>query len=144
MATLRNIHFFKEETRFRLNDASKLPQWITRVILKHKKNPGEINYIFCSDRYLQKLNRKYLDHDTYTDIITFHTAEEKNRISGDIFISVDRVRSNAVLFKNSFSDELQRVMIHGILHLIGFQDHTPAEKKKMRSMEDHSLALRKF
>jgi len=124
--------------------AGKLPQWILKVIRKHKKHPGEVNYIFCNDRYLLKLNREYLSHETYTDIITFPTAEEKHVVSGDIYISVERVRRNAAIYKTTFSDELHRVMIHGILHLTGFSDHSAAEKKKMRSLEDEALALRNF
>ena len=144
MATPKQVHFFKEDIRFRLHHSSVLPSWILKVIRKQNKYPGEINYIFCSDRYLLKLNRQYLHHSTYTDIITFNTAEEKDLISGDIFISAERVRQNAGLFKTTFSDELHRVMIHGILHLAGYRDKTAAEKKKMRAMEDGCLALRNF
>jgi rRNA maturation RNase YbeY len=144
MAAPKQVHFFKEDIRFRLHHSAVLPSWILKVIKKRNKYPGEINYIFCSDRYLLKLNRQYLHHSTYTDIITFNTAEEKDLISGDIFISAERVRQNAGIFKTTFSDELHRVMIHGILHLAGYRDKTAAEKKKMRAMEDGCLALRNF
>jgi ssRNA-specific RNase YbeY (16S rRNA maturation enzyme) len=99
------IHFFKEGVRFRVPHASRLPQWISRVIRKHKKHTGEINYIFCSDRYLLKLNREFLHHETFTDIITFPATEEKNVVSGDIYISVERVRQNAAVFKTTFRNE---------------------------------------
>ena len=138
------IHFFKEGVRFRVPHASRLPEWISRVIRKHKKHTGEINYIFCSDRYLLKLNREFLHHETFTDIITFPATEEKNVVSGDIYISVERVRQNAAVFKTTFRNELHRVMIHGVLHLTGYDDHSAAEKKKMRSLEDEALASRNF
>ena len=102
---------------------------------------GDINYIFCSDNYLHQINFQYLDHDTFTDIITFDQSD-KDQIEGDIFISIDRVHENANERNISFVNELHRVMIHGILHLLGYNDKTPKEKQLMREKEDECLSLR--
>jgi len=124
-----------------VNEGVKL--WITKVILNEKFKKGAINYIFCDDAYLLEKNIKYLKHNTLTDIISFDYSLGKI-ISGDIFISVDRVKENATLFKTHFTDELHRVMVHGVLHYCGYKDKTPAEKKLMRSKEDYYLSLRDF
>lgn len=112
---------------------------LERVVEKLKKKCGDISFIFCTDAYLHKLNEQYLSHDTYTDVITFDYTE-KNVLSGDIFISVERIKENAKIFNVKQADELIRVMIHGILHLAGYGDKTPAEAKKMREMEDRMMA----
>ena len=138
------IQFFKEDVRFRLPAAAQIPAWINRVVRGHGKKAGDINFIFCSDPYLRKMNTRYLSHRTYTDILTFDTAVEKDVISGDIFISVDRVSSNAVEFHSTFRDELHRVMIHGVLHLLGYDDATDSATRRMRKAEDDCLAKRKF
>jgi len=117
--------------------------WICKVITKEKFKEGTINYIFCNDDYLLEKNIKYLNHSTLTDIISFDYTIGKI-ISGDIFISVERVKENAKIFKTNFIDELHRVMIHGILHYCGYNDKTENEKKLMRSKEDYYLSLRKF
>ena len=103
---------------------------------------GDLSIIFCSDNYILDVNMRYLQHDYFTDIITFDYCEE-NVLSGDLFISIDSVRENAVLYGAEFEDELNRVMVHGLLHLIGYDDHTEEEQKTMREKEDYYLSLRK-
>lgn len=137
---MENISFFNEDLDFQLENIEKQTNWINSIIDKHSKIPGELTYIFCSDEYLLKLNIEHLNHSTLTDIITFDYSKT-GIISGDIFISIDRVKENASLFNVSFYEELNRVMAHGILHLIGFKDKTEAEKKEMREEENNSLSL---
>ena len=132
------ISFFNEDIEFQIENNHSITVWINSVIDENKYLPGTINYIFSSDEYLLKLNRQYLEHDTYTVIITFDYSTGKV-LSGDIFISIDRVKENALKFKKTFENELHRVMIHGILHLCGFKDKTDAESKEMRQREDHYL-----
>lgn len=105
------------------------------------KTLGDISIIFCSDNYILDVNLRYLHHDYFTDVITFDYCEG-NRLSGDLFISVDSVRENAVEFGTEFDDELHRVIVHGLLHLIGYDDHTPEDQKQMRDKEDYYLGLR--
>ena len=136
------VYFFKENVRFRLDGASWLPRWIRRVLVLHGREPGAIGFIFCSDAYLLRLNRRYLQHDSYTDILTFDQPDEQGRTGGEIYISVDRVRSNAKAYGVPFRDELHRVMIHGVLHLAGFGDKSTREREAMRKEEDRCLALR--
>ena len=137
------VNFFKEDVQFRLNDKDAISSWVVGCIKKHRKKPGTLNFIFCSDEFLHSMNVKYLNHKTLTDIITFDYSENKI-ISGDIFISIDRVRENAKLLKNSTKDELHRVMIHGVLHLCGYSDKKPADKQKMTLAENKYLSLRTF
>lgn len=132
---------FHKETNFELNQKTKYKHWIKSIILDLEKRVGEINYIFCDDEYLLDINQKYLKHDTYTDIITFDYSE-KNVISGDIFISIERVKENSTQFSKGFEEELHRVLAHGILHLCGFKDKTDKESKEMREKED--WAIKKF
>jgi probable rRNA maturation factor len=132
------ILFHYEEISFRLERKKTLQKWIASVIAKEKKEVGEINYTFCTDDYLLKLNKEHLDHDTLTDIITFDNSAG-NTAHADIFISVDRVKENAETFKVPFEKELHRVMIHGVLHLLGYNDKTSAEKTAMRKKEDVCL-----
>jgi|SRR6185436_5260372 len=136
------INFFKEAIRFRLNRQDELRKWITAIARQRQFSIVEVNYIFCTDAYLRKMNRKFLDHDYFTDIITFDNSEKTKEITADIFISYQRVVSNAKKFNNPISDELHRVMIHGMLHLLGFNDHTEKEKKVMRAMEEACLLQR--
>ncbi len=138
------VLFHIEDIPFELSHPEQLVVWITSVIKEYAFEVGEINYIFCSDEYLLNINKEYLDHDYYTDIITFDQSEDDGLITGDIFISIDRVKENANQLHISFNDELNRVMIHGILHLVGINDKTPSEKSEMRKLEDHYLALREF
>lgn len=114
--------------------------WIKSVITSEGKMLGDVNYIFCSDEYLLEVNKQYLDHDYYTDIITFDYVEG-DVISGDIFVSVDRVEENGKQFGSGFDSELRRILVHGVLHLIGFPDKRPEEKKIMTEKEDQYLAI---
>ncbi len=134
------INFFNEDIEFTLESNARIKNWIRKVIQGKKFSEGTINYIFCSDKYLLDLNVKYLDHDTYTDIITFDYTKEKV-IGGDIFISIDRVKENSESFNTSFNDELRRVIIHGILHLTGLEDKTESESLNMRNNENQCLEL---
>ena len=117
--------------------------WIAKNISKENKKVGQLNFIFCSDSYLLEINKKYLNHDFFTDVISFDYTEE-NRISGDIYISLDRVKENAKEFGYSIKDELHRIIIHGLLHLLGYSDKTPDLKVIMKDKEDFYLSLRAF
>ena len=131
---------FNYETDLQLANEDNLSQWISNTILEEGFNEGEINYIFCDDAYLLGLNIEFLDHDTLTDIISFdYTLGQL--ISGDIYISVERVRDNAKDFEVSFENELSRVVIHGILHYCGFQDKSESEEAEMRLKENYYMAL---
>jgi rRNA maturation RNase YbeY len=132
------VSFHSENSPFQLKNKTKLKNWIHSVVLKEKQTPGEINFIFCDDKFLHKMNKEYLNHQTLTDIITFDYSE-KGLISGDAFISVDRVKENAFLFKTTFEKELHRVMVHGVLHLLGYKDKSPTKKAQIRAKEDHYL-----
>jgi rRNA maturation RNase YbeY len=134
------IYFFKENVKFRFLKSTQILNWIKRVIRKEGKGAGEINVIFCSDTYLLDLNRKFLSHDYFTDIITFNSSTEKF-ISGEIYISIDRVIENASKLNLPFQDELRRVIIHGVLHLLGYSDSSKAQKNAMRIKEDACLSL---
>ena len=133
---MNNTISFHYETDFLLENTESFIRWIKNVILEENKELGEVNYIFCDDKYLLRKNIKYLDHDTLTDIITFNYCEG-DMISSDIMISIERVMENSSIFENSFSEELNRVMIHGILHLIGYNDKTDGEKEIIRKKEDY-------
>jgi probable rRNA maturation factor len=132
------FHF--EDVQLNSFNEAKTKAWITRSIETEKKRVGELNYIFCSDQYLIKINQDYLNHDTFTDIVTFNYVEN-NVISGDLFISIDRVKENSIEFKSSFSQELNRVLIHGVLHLIGYNDKSTKEAQEIRAKEDFYLTL---
>jgi rRNA maturation RNase YbeY len=121
-------------------ERNKIKSWIKTVIHTEKQKPGAINYIFCSDEYLLKVNREYLDHDYFTDIITFDYVAN-GVVSGDIFISVDRVADNAKQFGVTFDNELRRVLVHGVLHLLGYPDKKNEEKKRMTEKEDFYLSI---
>ena len=136
----QKIYFFKEDIRFRLNHAGILKKWIGSFFSHQQITIQNINYIFCSDKYLRRLNKKYLQHDYFTDIITFDNSVEKGRIVADIYISTDRVRTNAKKYKTTFGDELRRVIIHGALHLAGHDDKTEKQKRAMRMEEDFWLS----
>ena len=131
---------FNYEIEFELQDEAKYEEWISEVIDSEDKSEGEINYIFCDDVYLLKMNVEFLDHDTLTDIISFDYTMG-SLISGDVFISVERVRDNAADFKVDFDDELRRVMAHGILHYCGYKDKTEEDSQLMRAKEDEKIAL---
>ena len=139
---MSKISFFQEDTDFSLSETDSLIQWIGKIIIKEESRLEALNFIFCSDEHLHKINVEYLNHDTYTDIITFDNSEDANSIEGDIFISVDRVKENSGNLKVDFIDELHRVIIHGVLHLIGYNDKTDEERKTMRKKEEACLSLR--
>lgn len=130
---------FNYETNFELDNEDKLSSWISNTISDEGFKEGEINYIFCDDAYLLNLNIEFLDHDTLTDIISFDYTMGK-LISGDVYISVERVRENAKDFNVSFENELSRVMIHGILHYCGYKDKTDSDTSEMRSKENYYIS----
>ncbi len=139
---MTNISFFNEDIHFNLPHKKRLRKWIEKVIQEEsKKDPIQISFIFCSDAYLSQLNQEYLQHDSLTDIITFDYAEDINQIESEIYISIDRVRDNSRRYETSFTGELNRVMIHGVLHLLGFQDKTEDQQQKMRQKENECLTL---
>ena len=129
---------FNSETSFTLKNHKKLVKWIGDVISSEGFQVGEINYIFCNDSYLNKINQEFLNHDTFTDIISFDYTLGKE-VGGDIFISTERVLENAEKFNEVFETELHRVMIHGILHFMGYKDKTKKEKTLMRTKEDENI-----
>lgn len=137
------IHFFDEDVRTPLKGKRACKKWLTDAVLNEGKRVGEINFIFCSDEFLLKMNKDYLKHDTLTDVITFdYEASNASFIDGDIFISIERVKENATIYKTSFQTELMRVMVHGVLHLLGYKDKEPEAQTKMRLKEDYYLSLR--
>ena len=135
------IRYYREDTKFDLKGKMQNNRWLKEVAEKEGRKIGDINIIFCSDSYLLDVNKKYLGHDYYTDIITFDYCE-KDILSGDLFISVDCVRDNASFYGTEFSNELNRVMVHGVLHLIGYDDHTDEDIAVMRSKENTYLEIR--
>lgn len=131
---------FNYETDFVLNDEELFSSWISNVIRSENKTQGELNYIFCDDEYLLKINQQYLNHDYYTDIISFDYSVG-NDLQGDMYISIDRVRENAVDFNVSFEEELKRVIIHGVLHYCGYSDKSDNEAQIMRQKENEKIAM---
>ncbi len=138
---MKQINFFCEDVSFVLKNKAKIRTWIFTIIESYKKKSQTINYIFCSDEHLRKVNIDYLQHDYYTDIITFDNAEYEDQIQGDLYISIDRIRENSADFGVSFETELHRVLIHGILHLIGYQDDTDEAESEMRVLETKALEI---
>jgi len=137
------ISFITQNITFVLKNKKAIKEWIQKIIVSEKKIPGQINYVFLSDEDLLKTNIEFLNHNTYTDIITFDYCEDK-KINSDILISVDRVKENAKKFNTLFEDELHRVMIHGVLHLCGYKDKTKKDTVIMRQKEASSLRKRPF
>ena len=131
---------FNYETDFELDNESQYEDWISRIIESEGFDEGEINYIFCDDEYLHKINIEYLDHDTLTDIISFDYTVG-NLIQGDIFVSIERVRENADDFKVSFDEELRRVLSHGVLHYCGYKDKSEADEVLMRTKEEEKMQM---
>ena len=131
---------FNYESDFNLADENSISKWLTNVLVSEGKSEGEINYIFCDDEYLHKLNVEYLDHDTLTDVISFDYTMG-NEISGDCFISVERVVDNANDFNVGFDEELKRVIVHGLLHYCGYKDKVEKDEALMRTKEDEKLAM---
>lgn len=134
-----DINFHFENVAFDFSNGPILTSWVKSTISSKKKKLGFLNFIFCNDKYLHGLNVEYLDHDTLTDVITFSYSDDT--IEGDIFISIDRVQENANELKVSFTNELHRVMIHGLLHLLGFKDKTKEEKETMTKNENECLVV---
>ncbi len=131
---------FNYEFDFNIDQESLYSQWISNVILSEQKSEGEINYIFCDDHFLLKINQQYLNHDTLTDIISFDYSLG-NEIHGDIYISIERVKENAIEYNVSFQDELMRVLVHGILHYCGYKDKSVQDEIAMRSKEDEKIKM---
>ncbi|MEC4048163.1 rRNA maturation RNase YbeY [Flavobacterium sp. SUN046] len=131
---------FNYEMEFELPNEAQFSNWISRVIISEDKKEGDINYIFCDDDFILDINQKYLNHDYYTDIISFDYSVG-NELHGDIFVSVDRVRENAEDFNVSFDDELKRVIIHGVLHYCGYKDKSELEERTMRAKEEEKMAM---
>ncbi len=139
---MRNILFFSEDTDYKPKQKTSLRAWMKETVSTEGYKTGEINIVLCSDAYLLDINKQYLRHDTYTDIVTFDSSEDAGVIAGDIFISIDRVRENAVKFAVLEADELHRVIIHGILHLCGYGDKKKEDKARMTEKENFYLAIR--
>lgn len=135
------IRQFSEDIDFKLKGVLAIKKWLKGTLENEGFTLGEINYIFCSDNYILKINKEYLNHNYFTDIITFNYNEVK-KVNADIFISIDTVKSNANSRKIDFENELHRVMVHGILHLVGYNDKTPTQQIEMTSKEDYYLNLR--
>ena len=133
------INFYSEND-FVLDEENHFGDWLKKVVLSEGKKLGEISYIFCDDDYLLKINQEYLDHDTYTDIISFDSTMG-NILTGDIFISTERIAENADEYNVAFKEELRRVMVHGVLHFCGFKDKTAEEKELMRSKEEEKMKM---
>lgn len=137
------VSYHCEDIRFEFKGKTLNNKWLKLVAESEVKRLGDISIIFCSDPYILDINQRYLQHDYFTDIITFDYCEGKV-LSGDLFISIDTVRENAREYGTTFEEELNRVMVHGLLHLIGYDDHTPAEQQEMRGKEDYYLSIRKI
>ena len=135
------LRYFQEDIRFELKQKMQNNRWLKMVAGSEMRRLGAINIIFCSDNYILDVNMKYLQHDYFTDIITFDYCE-KDVLSGDLFISIDSVRENAQFYGTEFADELNRVMVHGLLHLIGYDDHSEADIAVMRQKENYYLGMR--
>jgi len=133
-----SIHYCNEDVSLPKFQKRKITSWLKETIVAEGKSTGDISFIFCSDNYLLEVNKQYLNHDYFTDIITFDYVEN-NVISGDIFISCDRVRENATEFKTGFENELSRIIVHGVLHLLGYKDKSKKDKLLMTNKEDFYL-----
>ena len=136
------INYFIEDVDFQIQNEAEITKWVKQTLEQEKHHWTTLNFIFCSDEYLHKINLNYLNHDTYTDIITFPYSTDP--IEGDIFISIERVKDNAKKFAVSFDRELHRVVIHGVLHLMGYDDKNPEDKKQMTLKENQYLSLLNF
>lgn len=134
------IIFHKEEVEFELPNEIKLRNWLSKISTIKSKSISQLAFIFCNDEYLLNINKEYLNHDYYTDIITF-PYKQGSEIESDIFISIDRVEENANTFGSSFEKELLRVMAHGLLHMLGFKDKSEEDKKEMRAKEDWAINM---
>ena len=138
---INSVHFYFEKVHLTLKERGNLKGFINNLVVKEKRKLNNLNYIFCSDKVLLKINRKYLDHNFYTDVITFNLSSSPKEILADIYISVDRIKENAKSFQIPIKEELHRVMFHGLLHLCGYDDKTEQQKRLMKKMEDFYLTL---
>lgn len=135
------IIFFNEDIDFKFQHKMLTKRWLKKVAETEGFKVNNLNYIFCTDEYLHKINVEYLAHDTYTDIITFDNSEDEYTIEGDIFVSIERVKENAQELSNAFDEEFKRVLVHGLLHLCGYNDHTDEEEAEMRVLESKYLLI---
>ena len=135
------VRYYQEDIQYELKQKMRNNRWLKTVAGSEMRRLGAVNIIFCSDNYILDVNVRYLGHDYFTDIITFDYCE-KDVLSGDLFISIDSVRENALYYGVPFEDELDRVMVHGLLHLIGYDDHTPEQQAEMRAKEDYYLQMK--
>ena len=135
------INFFEEEVSFSLKEKRKRKTWLKKIAEAENHKILELNYIFCSDEYLLNINVEYLDHDTYTDIITFDNSEKEEVLEGDIFISIERVRENSQTLEINEEKELSRVISHGLFHLLGYKDKSEEEAILMRNKEEFAINL---
>ena len=138
------IFFSYQLSGFRVRNSSSVKRWLLKAFKSEKKKLKKLNIIFCSDKFLLGINKKFLKHNFLTDIITFQYNQKKSPVEGEIYISIERVKSNAEQFKHSFTDELHRVLIHGALHLCGYKDKTLKDKSTIRKGEEFYLSHRKF
>jgi probable rRNA maturation factor len=134
------IQFFKADVAFRFSGKANISKWILKVVKQESGNIANLSVVFCSDEYLLNINRQYLKHDYYTDIITFDTSD-RGSVSGELYISIDRVKDNASELDIPFERELKRVIIHGVLHLLGYKDKTTSQQKSIRKREDEALGM---
>ena len=141
---MAKINFYTEDTNYSLKNKRLIKKWIKETIAAESYALQELNFILCSDAYLLRINQDFLQHDDFTDVITFDNSEALKTVFGDIFISIDRIKENAAQFKAATADELCRVMIHGTLHLLGYKDKTKAAKIEMTGKEDFYLGKRGF
>jgi len=139
MTSKSKVYFFFDGISIDLRNRTKIKKAVELIFRKEKRKLDRLNYIFCTDSSLLNINKQYLKHDYYTDIITFDLSEEKDKVNGEVYVSIDRVRKNAAIFKNPFSNELIRVIFHGALHLCGYNDEKNNEKSKMREREEFYL-----
>ncbi len=136
---MAKINFFTEDILYNLKNKTVIKKWLENTIIEEGYRLAELNFILCSDEYLLRINQDYLQHDDYTDVITFDNSEETKVVVSDIFISIERVKENALNFNSSVVNELCRIMIHGTLHLLGYLDKNKSDKKQMTAKEDFYL-----
>lgn len=138
---MNQVQFFNNGVSFTLTDRNRLKKFINRLFTRNGKKLAHLSYVFCSDEYLLSINQQFLQHDFYTDIITFDISEQKDQVTGEIYISIDRVRDNAKQNGATMKNELHRVIFHGALHLCGYKDKSQKDQKEMRAQEDQCLRL---
>jgi len=135
------INFFNEDIDFKIKDKNNFKAWLKKVAEKEGFRITDLNYIFCSDQYLHKINLEYLNHDTFTDIITFDNSEDESTIEGDVFLSIERITDNSRTLNTHFKEEIKRVVVHGLLHLCGYDDHSIEDKAEMRRLENEYILI---